>query len=167
MTLPDWSTDGVLPAGLHATTMDGLYERLVLDSPYRDQREVSFGAIQTHLAVVKEIIPSGSAWIDGTLLMRDSSDIESVNVALHPADWDALVSVPEEKQRALVSAISLADVIVGDPGPIYFEQVRSIGGRLDSYIAHPASKDAWFQAFSQIHSDDLDVSQKGIVEVSW
>lgn len=40
MKLPDQADSGLLPLGIHQADLPGIYERLVLDAPHRDRREL-------------------------------------------------------------------------------------------------------------------------------
>jgi hypothetical protein len=66
VTLPAWNELGLLPPGAHKADLPDVYERFVVDAPAssRDQRELLYGALATHLRLIQRIIPAGVAWID-------------------------------------------------------------------------------------------------------
>ncbi len=88
--MPDWTDAGLLPLGVHQADLPDLYERLVLDAPNRERRELLFGALSTHLKLVQDIVPAGLIWIGGSFCAMDAKPPHDVDVVIKPADISAL-----------------------------------------------------------------------------
>ena len=89
--------------------MPDLYERLVLDAPHREQRELLYGALAIHLKIIQTIIPAGLAWIDGSFCRRGHEPPGDVDVVIRPADWNALRAVRAEAKAKLYALLTLQD----------------------------------------------------------
>jgi hypothetical protein len=127
MALPAWEESGLLPPGAHRAEMPDLYDRFVLDAPSRQRREILFGALKTHLELLKTIIPAGMAWIDGSFCTRRRLPPDDVDVVIHPADWKALEGVATEVRMRLYGLLTLQDVVVRDPAVILSRLCRGSG----------------------------------------
>jgi hypothetical protein len=134
MALPPWNHAGLLPPGAHRAELPDLYERLVLDAPGREHREVLFGALTTHLQLMKTIIPAGRAWIDGSFCTRTEIPPDDVDVVIHPVDWKALEGAPAEAKARLYALLTLQDVAARVP-PVDLSRLQPVGGALGACIS--------------------------------
>lgn len=171
LTLPDWTHEGLLPPGAHRTDFPGIYERLVEKEQNRDRREILFRAFRLHFELMRELIPHGTAWVDGGFCMQKEQPPRDVDVVYFPSDWDALRAGGEDAREQLMGLMTLQDVIVGQPGPSAIARIQPIGGTLDAFI-QPSTPDVsqyWFTLWSSVKVDGIvnpDL-EKGFVEVTW
>lgn len=172
MALPAWNESGLLPPGTHKADLPDIYERFVLDVPAsgRDQRELLFGALTTHLRLIARIIPAGIAWIDGSFVTRrESPPPEDVDVVIRPADWDAVSALPTEGRARLYTLMTLQDVAVADPA-LWFSKLRPVGGLIDAYLCRPRQEATWHDTWSRVTDTRGAVIRgraKGYAEVEW
>jgi hypothetical protein len=172
MGLPAWGDSGLLPPGAHKADLADIYERFVVDTPpsSRDHRELLYGALTTHLRLIRKIIPAGVAWIDGSFATcRESPPPEDVDVAVRPGDWDALWAQPGEVKARLYMLLTWSDVTVVDP-VIWFPKVQPVGGLIDAYLCKPGHEATWQEAWSRVTDAGGAVIKgqaKGYAEVAW
>jgi hypothetical protein len=172
MALPAWNQAGLLPPGAHKAALPDIYERFVLDAPVssRDQRELLFGALSTHLRLIQRIIPAGIAWIDGSFATRrESPPPEDVDVVIRPADWDALFALPRESRARLYTLTTLRDVAVAEP-MLWFPKLQPVGGLIDAYLCRPGHEATWQDEWSRVTDAGAAVIEgqvKGYAEVEW
>jgi hypothetical protein len=172
MALPAWEESGLLPPGAHKADLPDIYERFVVDAPVsnRDQRELLFGALTTHLRLIQRIIPAGIAWIDGSFATRrESPPPEDVDVAVRPADWDVVEALPSEARARLYLLITMQDVAVMQP-TLWFSKLRPVGGLIDAYLCRPGQEATWHEEWSRVTDAAGVVIQgqvKGYAEVEW
>ena len=172
MALPAWDESGLLPPGAHKADLADIYERFVVDAPApsRDQRELLYGALTTHLRLIQRIIPAGIAWIDGSFATRrESPPPEDVDVAVCPADWDALWAQSRETKARLYMLLTWTDVTVVDP-VIWLPKVQPVSGLVDAYLCKPGHEATWHEAWSQVtdaRGAVIEGQTKGYAEVEW
>lgn len=170
MSLPAWNADGLLPPGRYPATLDDIYERFVMDAPERPRREILHGAFVTHLMMVRSFIPAGKVWVDGGFSMQKAAPPHDVDVAIIPDDYAALAALPVERQIDFLGLMTLRDVVVGDPGPLYLDRIQPVGGALDAFICHPGEEYVWHSTWSSVKGTDGKIipgMTKGYAEVSW
>lgn len=169
MALPEWNDLGLLPVGAHQADLPDIYERLVLDAPNRERREMLFSALSVYLQRAKEFSKSGTAWINGGFAMKKSAPPHDVDIVWFPADWAEVENLPNDKRKDMYGLFTLQDVIVGSPGPEYFDRIQPIGGALDGFLSPPENKDYWFELWSAVkdNGEIIEGAQKGFVEVVW
>lgn len=169
MPIPDWTSKGYLPAGRHAADRAEIYERLVAAEENRQRRELLYSVAMSYLAIAREYFPTGRAWISGELTERSAVDREGVTIAILPGDWQRLVGSSEDQQARIVSILSVRDVIVGCPGPMYLSSLDPLGGALSAYLVSPAVESNWHEQLSTVlmDGDAVPGSSRGYVEVVW
>lgn len=169
MALPAWEDSGLLPPGAHRAEMPDLYDRFVLDAPNRQRREILFGALTTHLQILRMIIPAGMMWIDGSFCTRRQLPPDDVDVVVHPADWEALKGVSAETKARLYALLTLQDVAAREP-PVDLSRLQPVGGALDAYLCYPGQEATWDYQWSKVLNADGSViadRKKGYAEVAW
>lgn len=170
MPLPGWTAEGLLPVGVHRSTLDDLYERFVLDAPSRERRELLFSAFRTYLTLLKDYIPAGRVWVDGGFCTTKIQPPHDVDVAILPSDLVALNSLDLQKQTDLYGLLTLQDVLVGHPTPRWLERVQPVGGALDAFLVMPGQEQIWHDTWSTLKRPDGTLSgpgMKGFAEVTW
>ncbi|PXY31039.1 DUF6932 family protein [Prauserella muralis] len=163
MPLPHWTSENVLPPGRHPADLSDLYERFVWDAPYRNEREILFSALSGYLGVVARLIPSGRAWVGGSITTRTEEIPNDVDVVLIPDDWGSLKRLDGPARAALYGMLTLRGVIAEQPA-MYLEQVQPVGGLLDGFLCHPGDEEIWEATWSRGLSPG---SVKGFAEVTW
>lgn len=170
-SLPQWTAEGLLPPGAHRTDQAGIYERLVQGERNREIRESLFRALVLHLEMLQELVPHGTAWIDGGFCMRKEEPPGDVDVVFFPEDWDAFASRGDEVRDVLFGLLTLQGVIVEKPWSVALERIQPIGGRVDSFIQPPAPQvmGYWFELWSAVKRDGAFERDKvkGFAEVVW
>ncbi|AXB45562.1 DUF6932 family protein [Amycolatopsis albispora] len=168
MPLPHWTADGVLPPGAHPADLADIYERLVCDAPYQNEREILFGALSSYLGVVCRIIPSGRAWIDGGLALWSEEPPGTVDVVLIPDEWGSLKKLDGAARAALYGMVTLRGAIIGQPA-MYLDQVQPVHGLLDGYLCVPGHEEVWAQTWSSVRGPygPVEGLVKGYAEVRW
>ncbi|MFG1925647.1 DUF6932 family protein [Cryptosporangium sp. NPDC048952] len=169
MDLPLWTSDGLLPPGPHAADLSAIYERLVLDAPFRERRELLYAALAVHLRLMRELIPEGRAWIGGGFCVRKDQPPADVDVVILPAEWDDLRKIDIRGRMQLHALLTLQDVAVRTP-PIWFGRLQPVGGVLDAFICSPDREEYWHGAWSRVtdaRGEVIDGLAKGYAEVTW
>src|SRR5882757_5120928 len=110
MTIPNWTSDGLLPTGCHPAELQEVYERFVVGAPNREHRELLFGALSTYLGLLRILIPSGVAWIDGGFSTLKEAPPSDIDVVVHPASWESLDLLSRKQQEQLFGLLTLQDV---------------------------------------------------------
>jgi hypothetical protein len=169
MKLPEWTETGLLPLGVHPVDLPGLYERLVLDAPNRERRELLLGALSTHLKLAQAIIPAGQIWIAGSFCAQGLKPPQDVDIVIKPTDISALdIASPDVKMR-LYGLLTLKQVDVKDP-PAYLSKLQPVGGAVDAYLCRPGQEARWQRLWSSILDKTHNVvtgMDKGFAEVTW
>ena len=101
MKLPDWTNSGLLPFGLHQADVPGIYERLVLDAPHRERRELLFGALMRALETCPSDNPGWPSLDRRELLRKRSEAFLRRCIVIKPADIAALDGMPPEGRTQL------------------------------------------------------------------
>jgi len=171
MSLPEWTEAGLLPPGAHPATLSDIYDRFVLDTPpaTREQRELIFAALSLHLRLVQRIITGGKAWVDGSFATRTELSPNDVDVAIGPADWQQVESLPPADRARLYPLLTLKDVAVAEP-TIWLSKVQPVSGLVDAFIMRPDQEATWDQQWSRVLGPDrtvLEDQKKGYAEVTW
>lgn len=169
MSLPAWTSDGLLPPGAHRASMSDVYDRMVLDAPHRARRETLYSALQTYLGLISEFVPHGTAWIDGGFSMQKPEAPHDVDVAVAPADWNQLASLSDQAQADLLGLLTLQDIIVSRPEVMWIERVQPIGGALDAFLVRPGQEGVWSDTWSRVKRGGIlqPGETKGFAEVTW
>ncbi len=158
MALPYWTPHNLLPPGRHPADLADVYERLVFDAPHQNDREILFSALNSYLGVARRIMPTGRAWIGGSLTARTQHVPRGLDVVLIPDEWGALKRLDDEGRSALYGLLTLRGVIVGQPA-MYLEQVQPVGGMLDGFLCRPGDEEIWEEVWA--------ADGRGIPEVIW
>lgn len=169
MSLPLWNDDGLLPLGTHQAELTDLYERFVLDAPEREHRELLFGALSTHLRLIRAIIPGGRAWIDGSFCTRAAWPPHDVDLVIHPADWRALDGAPAAIRACLYGLTTLQGVVVTVP-PAEISRLQPMGGVIDAFVCYPGHEGVWHERWTAVTDPEGNVitgKKKGYAEVAW
>jgi hypothetical protein len=171
MSLPDWTSEGLLPVGIHAGRMADLYDRFVDDAPERAHREMLFSALNTYMMLLKRFVPHGRAWIDGGFATRKASAPHDVDVVVLPNDWEAVAALDDRDANDFLGLLTHQDIIVGsfDP-PQWWARLQPIGGALDAFLCYPGHEHIWEQTWASVKGDDGEIvtgMAKGFAEVSW
>ncbi|MGH3941010.1 MAG: DUF6932 family protein [Pseudonocardiaceae bacterium] len=171
MGLPNWTDEGLLPQGIHSAAMPDVYERFVCDAPHREHREMLYGALATYLRLLRRLVSSGRAWINGGFCTQKATEPHDVDVVLHPADWAALEALDERDQTDLLGLLTHQDIIVGSMNPPqWWARLQPVGGALDAFLCYPGQEDMWYRTWSSVKGPDDRIvpgAVKGFVEVSW
>ncbi|WP_158882172.1 DUF6932 family protein [Amycolatopsis anabasis] len=163
MPLPHWTAENVLPPGRHPADLADIYERLVFDAPHANEREILFSALNSHLGMVRRVIPAGRAWIGGAFVERTAAVPTGLDVVLIPEDWGNLKRLTGPARDALYGLLTLRGVIIGQP-VMYLDQVQPVGGLLDGFLCFPGDEDTWEATWSAVGNN---VGMKGFPEVAW
>ena len=153
MPLPDWTEAGLLPPGAHAAKLPDVYDRFVVDTPNRQDRELPFAALDVHLRLVQRLIPAGKIWIDGSFATRRERPPEDIDVVVHPADWAALDQLPAVGKAKLYGLLTLQDVHVLMP-PLELSRLQPVGGVVDAFLCWPGHETTWHNQWSQVRDDN-------------
>lgn len=170
MALPGWNDEGLLPPGAHQADLPDLYERFVVDAPERERRELLFGALTTHLRLLRTIIPSGRAWIDGSFCTRTARPPNDVDVVIHPSDWLTLEKSPPHVRASLYSLTTLQVVSAVLPPIADLSRLQPMGGVIDAFVCYPGQEDTWRVRWTSVTDADGNVitgKSKGYAEVAW
>jgi uncharacterized protein DUF6932 len=159
MPLPHWTPKGVLPPGRLPADLADIYERLVFDAPYQNEREILFSALNSYLGAVARIIPTGRAWVGGAFVERSELVPSGLDVVLIPDDWGSLKRTTGPARDSLYGLLTLRGVIVGQPA-MYLDQVQPVGGLLDGFLCFPGDEEVWARTWSA-HG------RRGFPEVVW
>lgn len=159
MPLPHWTLEGLLPPGRLPADLADIYERLVFDAPYQNEREILFSALNSYLGAVARIIPAGRAWIGGEFIERGEFVPSGLDVLLIPDDWGSLKRMTGPARDSLYGLLTLRGVIVGQPA-MYLDQVQPVGGLLDGFLCFPGDEEVWAHTWSA-HG------RRGFPEVVW
>ncbi|MDX2357443.1 DUF6932 family protein [Dietzia sp. PP-33] len=167
MSLPLWNSRDVLDEGVHAATMADVYDRMVLDAPHREHREMLFHALASYMAQVSRFVQSGRLWIDGGFSMRKPDEPHDVDVVVIPDDPAVIDSFTPEQRVDFMGLLTLQDVIIGSPGPCWMDRVQPVGGALDGFVAAPDALDPWLDTWSTVKRNGAVVpgERKGFAEV--
>lgn len=169
MTLPTWTDAGLLPPGIHRAELPDLYERLVLDAPHRERRELLYSAMAVHLKIIQSIIPAGLAWIDGSFCRCWHEPPDDVDIVIKPADWDRLRAAPGVAKAKLYALLTLQDARATDP-PVEISRLQPVGGAVDAFLCKPGQDDFWHGEWSRVLDTARNVVKdavKGFAEVTW
>jgi hypothetical protein len=169
MALPDWTEAGLLPPGAHAAKLPDVYDRFVVDTPNRQDRELAFAALDVHLRLIQRLIPAGKIWIDGSFATRRQRPPEDVDMAIHPADWKSFQDLPDLGKAKLYGLLTLQDVC-GTAPPFDMPRLQPFGGMIDAFLCYPNSEDYWHNLWSVVKDDTGAVMAgqlKGYAEVEW
>lgn len=170
MALPPWNGDGLLPPGAHRADLPDIYDRFVVDAPGRDDRELLFSALTTHLRLIRRIIPAGVAWIDGSFATRREEPPEDVDVVVHPDDWTAVRSLSAVTRAHLHALLTLQNVSIAEPEDLWFSRLQPVGGLIDAYLCWPGHEATWHDAWSRVTDAKgvvIEGQAKGYAEVTW
>lgn len=63
--IPAMNDDGRLPVGRWPATLDEVYQRFVVEAPFRDEREKVWAAFRLWCDLVWNLLPDSPMWIDG------------------------------------------------------------------------------------------------------
>jgi hypothetical protein len=168
MPLPHWTPENVLPPGRHPADLSDLYERFVWDAPHRNERELLLGALSGYLGMVRRVIPSGRAWIDGTFVLRTDEVPTGIDVVLLPDDWGSLKRLDGPARSALYGLVTLHGVIAEQP-VMHLDHVQPMSGLLDGFLCYPGDEETWEAAWSAVRGPygPVDGLAKGFAEVTW
>ncbi|MDT8911062.1 DUF6932 family protein [Amycolatopsis sp. PS_44_ISF1] len=159
MALPHWTSQNLLPPGRHPADLADVYERLVFDAPYQNEREILFSALNSYLGVARRVISSGRAWVSGAFVTRTTPHPpQGLDVVLIPDEWGALKRLDEHGRTALYGLLTLRGIIVGQPA-MYLDQVQPVGGMLDGFLCRPGDEDVWEAVWAD--------GGKGFPEMVW
>lgn len=170
MSLPGWDVNGLLPAGKHTATTADLYERCVVGAQHREWRETLFGAFVTYVSVIRRLIPSASAWVDGGFVTQKLDPPHDIDIVIHPDDWGRLNTLGVEDETALFGALTLQDAIIGSPVLTYLPRIQPVCGALDAFLCFPGKEQTWLDTWSSVKAADGTIvpgAVKGFVEVTW
>src|SRR3954451_24961868 len=142
MPLPHWTMEGSLPPGRLPADLADIYERLVFDAPYQNEREILFSALNSYLGAVARIVPTGRAWIGGAFIARTELVPSGLDVVLLPDDWGSLKRLTGRARDSLYGLLTLRGVITGQP-PMYLDTVQPVGGLLDGLLCLPGDDQTW------------------------
>jgi hypothetical protein len=159
MALPHWTPQNLLPPGRHPADLADVYERLVFDAPYQNEREILFSALNSYLGVARRVISSGRAWVSGAFVTRTTPHPpQGLDVVLIPDEWGALKRLDDHGRTALYGLLTLRGIIVGQPA-MYLDQVQPVGGLLDGFLCRPGDEDVWEAVWAD--------GGKGFPEMVW
>ncbi|HEY2062603.1 MULTISPECIES: DUF6932 family protein [Amycolatopsis] len=159
MALPHWTPQNLLPPGRHPADLADVYERLVFDAPYQNEREILFSALNSYLGVARRVISSGRAWVSGAFVTRTTPHPpQGLDVVLIPDEWGALKRLDDHGRTALYGLLTLRGIIVGQPA-MYLDQVQPVGGMLDGFLCRPGDEDVWEAVWAD--------GGKGFPEMVW
>lgn len=170
MPLPDWNADGLLPAGIHSVNLSDVYDRCVSDAGHQAWRGVLYGALRTYIGIVSRIIPHATVWVDGGFLQAKPTAPHDVDIVIHPHDWHHLDHLSAQEEIGLFGALTLQDVIVGEPILTYLERIQPVAGALDAFLCWPGEEDVWIRTWSSVKGADgliVPGMVKGFAEVTW
>lgn len=160
---------GVLPEGRHPATFDEIYDRFVVEAPFRERRELIFQALTLHAKLVASTFGRARLWIDGGFVTHKTW--------AEPEDADVAVLVPmseyaraaEDKNLPLWTVLGVAGEI--NRQPVGTLKLHPMGGLMDAFWLPdgvPSLAAAWDGLWSRVrdeHGDEVVGLKKGYLEV--
>jgi hypothetical protein len=148
-----------LPEGIHATELDEIEQRFVVDAPFPAERARVFAAFRLWMDLIVDMLPDARFWIDGGFVTHKSwaapSDVDVTFLAT-PAALNALS--PEQGAR-------LQDLL-SEKG-----KAHPMSGLVDAYLITRGDV-AWTLYWRDLWSELLDEernpvpgTKKGFLEV--
>ncbi|MFL6137455.1 MAG: DUF6932 family protein [Frankiaceae bacterium] len=170
--LPDLTSDGLLPAGIHRATLEELRETFVDKAPYADERRVIFTGLELYLQVLRALVPRGVLWVDGGFVThKDWAAPHDVDLALL-IDRSLVADFSPEDWARLSQLLTLQGVTSEQPY-VVTPRVQPMGGLIDAFVVEVtdvAGRRLWEEIWSQVTDQRKEVVQgkrKGFVEVEW
>ncbi|CPR57221.1 Uncharacterised protein [Mycobacteroides abscessus] len=169
MSLPEWTSQGLLPPGRHTGTMDDVHDRCVIGAPNTARRQELFGSLITFTELAKRIIGPCQLWVDGGFVTAKAHAPFDVDVVIKPGSWDHLRSYTGRERDRVFGMLTLQDVVVGEPLYLGFERIQPLAGELDAFLCYPGQDDVWHDTWSAVKGDDGEIIEgavKGYIEVA-
>lgn len=105
MPLPPFTSQGLLPEGLHPATEDDLRERCVTPFPESHTRGSIFSGLCEYRQRLAELGVATSQWIDGSFVDASRLDPEDVDLVNFQASM-LLNSIPSESRAEVLSLLT-------------------------------------------------------------
>lgn len=170
MTIPSCAGPyATLPAGRHKATFAEIYERFVVQAPFRERRELIFRAVELHADIVRTRFTDARIWLDGGFTTHKTW--------AEPEDADVVVVVPEvqyleytkAQDESLLPLITLRDVSATRP-PSRTGKLHPMGGLMDVFVQPDADAPlaVWDTLWSSVKNQFGEVVPgvtKGYLEV--
>lgn len=165
--LPPWNASGLLDPGAHATDLDGVYDRFVLDAPERQVRELLFQCLTSYIKIVRPAVGPSRLWINGGFAMQKLEAPRDVDVVIFPEDVDRLNNSTQEELDELVEFLTLQSVLISSPWMTSIPRLQPMAGALDAFISTPELEHSWFETWSSVKRNGVYCpgEVKGFAEV--
>lgn len=150
----------ILPPGLHAATLNEVYETFVEQAPFRPRRELIFRALTLYIDLVSPQFTACRYWINGGFVTHKPW--------AEPEDADVVVVVPPGEHTKVTQPDFMPLLTLGSNAG---DKVHPMGGLIDGFVAidHPAALAPWNIMWSSVRDEHHNVVtgvNKGFLEVS-
>lgn len=169
MSLPNWKSDGLLPAGRHRADLHEFHERCVEGARNRAHREALFTAVRVFHQAAKATVGDGTLWIGGRIVTNHNDTPCDASILILPSDWNRLLDLNDQDRSQLYSLCTLQEVVVGSPLYAGLPSIRPVASMLDGFLCYPGQEDWWHDTWATVKGFDgqkIDGIEKGFVEVA-
>ncbi len=170
LVIPDLTSDGWLPPGRHPASLEDIELIFVKRAPHADHRDLLFRTLTVYLDMVQQLLPRGSAWVDGGFCTYKDA-------APHDVDITLLVPRSRAEDMAFIEQflplLTLKDVHAEEPVSFMSPRMQPMGGKIDAFLCvagDPAQEQYWDTVWSSVKGSDgeiVDGETKGYLEVTW
>lgn len=160
--IPPMDAEGWLPSGRHAATLDEVYERFVVEAPFRAERETLWNAFRLWSDLVWALLPDSPMWLNGGFVTH--------KMWAAPRDVDVAVITKQSIYNSVMDNCWQGQLWTTNNSEDKTKRVQPMGGYVDGFPVIRGIHDVriWDHTWSSVadaNGDLIPGAVKGYVEV--
>jgi uncharacterized protein DUF6932 len=164
--LPELDSQGRLPVGRHAASLDDVRDLFVTATPNVPARERIFRALDLHLERLVEIGGHATVWINGGFVTHKPDVPADVDLVYLCSDDDHMSRMLNAE--GVFQLLTLQGVAVHKPIATGIRRLQPVTGLVDAFLARPSSYSYWDGLWSVANANTGTTARfttKGYLEV--